>query len=132
MRTVPVLSLLLLVACTADRVDDRPARWSYIATTIIEPNCGTAGCHSSLTRTAGLVLDNRVDAYRSLTEAMIEAGSYLVPEAPEACDGRQPFQSQLHYLLRGDGIGRMPPDAPLPEEDIALIERWLCAGAEDN
>ena len=37
-------------------------------------------------------------------------------------------------LLRGQAanLPRMPPDQPLPEADILLIERWLLEGAQDN
>lgn len=132
-RPFLILLLATAAACTATRTDDRPATWSYISTAIIEPNCGTGGCHSALTRTAGVILDDRDAAYRSLTESSEPATRpFVVAEDPAACEGTQPFASQLHYLLRGDGIVRMPPDAPLPEEDIELIERWMCNGAVAN
>jgi hypothetical protein len=43
-------------------------------------------------------------------------------------DGNVAFRS----ILLGIGTRRMPPDAPLPAEDIDLILRWMCAGAQDN
>ena len=34
------------------------------------------------------------------------------------------------YLLIGDNVARaMPPDRPLPDVDIDLIENWILAGA---
>ena len=34
--------------------------------------------------------------------------------------------------MRGRGSIRMPPDVPLPEADIMLIQNWIAAGALDN
>jgi len=34
--------------------------------------------------------------------------------------------------MRGQGSLRMPPDAPLPEADITLIDRWIQAGAKSE
>jgi hypothetical protein len=33
-------------------------------------------------------------------------------------------------LLDGDERQRMPPDAPLPADDIELIRTWILAGAQ--
>ena len=35
-------------------------------------------------------------------------------------------------MLRGQEIARMPPDQPLPDADIALIEAWILAGARER
>jgi hypothetical protein len=35
-------------------------------------------------------------------------------------------------LMNAQGSIRMPPDNPLPEADIVLIENWIAAGAQDN
>ena len=43
--------------------------------------------------------------------------------------GDQTSSSALLYLLRGQGSLRMPPDSPLPEADIVLIDDWIKAGA---
>ena len=32
-------------------------------------------------------------------------------------------------MLRAQGAARMPPDRPLPEADIELVERWILNGA---
>ena len=44
----------------------------------------------------------------------------------------EPEHSKLLYQLRGVETLRMPPDAPLPDPYIALIERWILEGAKDN
>jgi hypothetical protein len=56
------------------------------------------------------------------------------PEAPGQPVGNfvrpgQPESSELMYLLRGNQITIMPPDVPLPDVEIALIERWILEGA---
>jgi hypothetical protein len=113
------LALLWIVAGCGDADPaDRPARFAYIQAAILEPSCATAGCHSELSRTAGLVLEG--DSDRVLDELVDEG--FVYPGVVEA--------SPLLYFLRGElGAVRMPPDAPLPEGDIALIERWIDAGA---
>ena len=113
----------LVAACTT--TDDRPATWSFVSTAIIEPACGTAGCHSQWSQVSGVILDSREAAYKALVMAPADGnGPYVIPGMPD--------QSQLVFLLRGDEIRPMPPDAPLPVADISLIEAWITAGAKDN
>ena len=40
-----------------------------------------------------------------------------------------PGQSRLVNMLRARDAPRMPPDRPLPEADIELVERWIRNGA---
>ena len=40
-----------------------------------------------------------------------------------------PAQSSLMDWLGTSAPLRMPPDSPLPPDDIQLIERWISAGA---
>jgi Planctomycete cytochrome C len=82
---------------------------------VIAPNCATSSCHSSLAKTAGLTLDDPEDSYRQLL-----GRNFVVPGDPA---------STLLSLLTGDERRRMPPDAPLPEADIALVRLWIDAGA---
>jgi hypothetical protein len=35
-------------------------------------------------------------------------------------------------MLRADGANRMPPDRPLAEADVVLIERWILNGAQKD
>src|SRR5262249_13888568 len=111
-----VLALLCgMVAGCGDEIDKRPARWSYIFPAIIEPNCATASCHSKLSAAAGLEYTGSDESCLLLVGPQ-GRGNLVVPG--------DPAQSKLMYLLRGIEIRRMPPDAPLPNRDIALIERW--------
>jgi len=115
-----VAAVLVLGACADDK-DDRPAEWPYIAAAIIQPNCASASCHSNLTRTGGLVLEEANSSCVTL-RGYEPDGNFVVPG--------NPTESKLVALLRGDETWRMPPDLPLPEADIQLIEKWILLGAE--
>jgi len=105
---------LAALGCSAE--DDRPAVWSFIQPSIIQPNCATARCHSKFTATQGLRFDSISDSY-----------TYLV--TGNLVDRFHPDDSRLMFLLRGVEAPRMPPDAPLPDADIELIDRWILEGA---
>lgn len=49
---------------------------------------------------------------------------YVTPGDPE--------NSMLYKALIGDGMKRMPPDAPLPDEMIQTIYDWIKQGALNN
>jgi hypothetical protein len=119
MRRAPWMAAVFVLACGGD--DDRPARWSYISAAIIEPSCATASCHSAFTATGGLRLEGAEESHVILVGY---SGNYVVPGDP----GR----SKLMYLLRGQDTWRMPPDQPLPDADIELIERWILDGARND
>ena len=117
-----VLAFVGTAACAGD-VDDRPVRWSYIASAILRPNCATSSCHSSRAASGDLELEDPDVAYESLLGEDAE-GDYVVPGHPQ--------ESKLLRLLRADEVDRMPPDQPLPDADIELIERWVLAGARKD
>ena len=78
-------------------------------------------CHSGANPPRGLQL---VDY-----EHVVAGGTYrpvIVPGKPE--------ESELILRIRGESIPRMPFDGPpfLTEEQIAVIEAWVAAGAPDN
>lgn len=131
-RAAAALAIALAPACI-DRRDQAPAAtcaddpepptWARVSATVMRPSCGTVACHSALARRADVVLDSAAAGYASLLtaepEPFVRAGA--------------PAESRLMYLLAGVDVARMmPPDAPLPDVDIALVERWICAGAEDD
>lgn len=121
----PMSLLAGLVALAAaaggcgSETDDRPAKWSYIAATIVEPTCATASCHSEFVQRAGVDLSARNIGYTILTQR-----NFVIPGNPDA--------SALITLLHGRGSIRMPPDFPLPNDDIALIARWITEGATNE
>jgi hypothetical protein len=96
--------------------DDRPAKWSFISAAIVVPSCATASCHSDVARKAGVNLYDIDAGYTSLFTR-----HFVYPGKPD--------MSELMFLLRAEGARRMPPDFPLPEDDIALISKWITAGA---
>lgn len=105
------------VACAAE-TDTRPAEFAYIAKTILEPNCGTAACHSDAAAREELDFSS-VEASRATFRAK---GLVTVPDDPPA--------NQIMFILTTSGEERMPVDGPLPDADLALIERWIINGAE--
>jgi hypothetical protein len=125
--------------------DDRPHAWGYISPAILQPTCATPSCHSRAVAVAGLDFSDPDRGYHSLTGV-----SVYVAVSPDAADGGacessagrtlclrprplvipyDPTQSRLVNMLRARGAPRMPPDRPLSEPDIALIERWILDGA---
>jgi hypothetical protein len=107
--------LLVITGC-GQSADDRPTSWSYISTTIVQPNCATANCHATITQRSGVDLSRIKEGYEVLLN-----GHFVNVVDPGA--------SPLVLLLRGIGNRRMPPDFALPSADIELIERWIAARA---
>ena len=125
----PRLLGVLLLAGGCDTAADRSTSWSYIHTSIVRPACTTSACHSKLGSQAGIDLSTPGAAYLLFTGRGCDApdvsgsppGNFVRPGHPET--------SKLMYLLRGEGGSIMPPDVPLPEAEIAIIERWILEGA---
>jgi hypothetical protein len=113
------LAVLLVSAAGCNDTDERPATWSYISATIIQPNCATSRCHSEGSNVADLVLD---------TADYSKIAPYVFADTPD--------NTTLMYRLNGGGpndpVQRMPVDEPLPQADIDLIRKWIAAGAMDN
>ena len=120
MRSASPVVILLLASVAAlgcgSQDDTRPARWSYISTAIVQPSCATANCHSVLSQRSGAQLDGIRTGYYQLI-----ARNFVLP-------GR-PADSALMGLIEGQGSRRMPPDFPLPKDDINLISKWIANGA---
>jgi len=116
-----IAAAVLLCACGGD--DDRPASFHFIQAAILVPNCATSGCHSKQSTVSGLNFEEYDASYVFLLGPGGD-GNIVEPG--------QPIRSQLLYLLRGSEIWRMPPDQPLPQADINLIERWILEGAQKN
>jgi hypothetical protein len=95
--------------------DERTTDWDYLHTAILVPSCATAGCHSSLAKKAGIVLEDADETYDLLLDEQ-----FVIP-------GNE--NSALLFLLEGQERDLMPPDAPLPEADVDLIRQWIVEGA---
>ncbi len=122
------LPLLLPLGCGGN--DNRAAEWSYIAPAIIEPNCATVSCHSSVAQRAGVILDTRQNAYDTLTTRHFVVTCPIPDDM--TCRDMAVGTSEILALLRGQGSQRMPPDQALPESDIHLIQVWIANGAQNN
>jgi hypothetical protein len=122
-----IVPVVVLVGCGG--VDNRPAKWSFIAPAIIEPNCATVSCHSAVAQRAGVILDTRETAYNTLTKR-----GFVVtcPSGSSTCTDMAAATSEILVLMRGQGSQRMPPDYALPESDIHLIQTWISNGAQDD
>jgi hypothetical protein len=140
----PALLALLLAGCGGE--DHRPAQWEYISPMILQPNCATVSCHSRAAAVAGLDFSDPARGYISLTKLKVwivdpAGGEGCRPAAGTMVCQRNarplvtpfdPAQSRLVHLLRGRSAPRMPPDRPLPEVDVRLIESWILDGARET
>jgi hypothetical protein len=116
---VAAAALAFVVAGCGSATDDRPPRWSFISATIMEPSCATVNCHSAITHQGGVDLSARQVGYQSLVPTY-----FVFPGDPQ--------NSPVVNLMNAVGSIRMPPDNPLPEADIKLIETWIADGAHDD
>ncbi len=127
-RAMARLAWLALV-CTAacGQLDDNRSPdvdAQYITAAILAPTCGSAQCHSTFTQKHNEVFDT----LEGMRAAMVNQGlvvlgsSQFDPAAPEA-------STLIAWLTKTDpfnlGIGRMPLDAPMPNQDIHLLEDWI-------
>ena len=132
------------------QVDDRPAEWGYISPAIFQPNCATTSCHGPAAAVSGLDFSTPENGYASLTQLWVwvvvppDGGRRPRPAPPAAirngtkvCEYQErplvtpydPAGSRVVNMLRGRDAPLMPPDRPLPEPDIELVERWILNGA---
>lgn len=100
------LAWLVVVAACGTSPDERPVTFEVVTLSVLAPTCGQVQCHSTTTRTAGLAFDTLAAARDSM----------------QSRGDRQEILDQIQD-------GSMPPDAPLADEDAALIEAWIAAGA---
>ena len=140
---------LFAVACGSvvgcGSVDDRPFAWGYLSPAIFQPTCATPSCHSQAVAVAGLDFSNPDRGYASLTSLNVwvanpqsspDAGACQDVGGTTYCARDRPLvipfdppQSRLVNMLRARGAPRMPPDRPLTETDIKLVESWILDGA---
>lgn len=131
----PLRSLLLssvcwvVVGCGGE--DNRPATWNYVSAAIIQPNCATSSCHSKAAAVAGLDLSTADSGYEDLLEQRLpraDGADRTMATRAMVLPGN-PAQSRVVNMMRAFGAARMPPDRPLAEADIALVEEWILQGA---
>ena len=128
--------------------DNRPAEWGYLSPAIFQPNCATTSCHGPAAAVSGLDFSTPENGYTSLTRlwVWVPFGADAATPTGTPCatvNGTlvceemfrplvtpyDPAGSRLVSMLRARDAPRMPPDRPLPEADIELVERWILNGA---
>jgi hypothetical protein len=132
MTRVPILLFLLAVGAggCGGAEDDRDPAWSFISPAIVQPNCATSSCHSQGTAVAGLNLSTAEAGYKSLLMLHLPLRGMAGGAKPRPLvTPGNPDESRVMNMLRADGANRMPPDRPLAEADVRLIERWILNGA---
>jgi hypothetical protein len=130
LRSSLVLGMMVAIAPACGGEDDREPRWSYISPAIVVPNCATSSCHSESAAVAGLDLSTAEKGFISLRQLHLPPQRQQLPRP--LVQPANPDQSRVVHMLRGEGARRMPPDRPLAEADVALIERWILNGALDD
>jgi hypothetical protein len=141
-----VAAAFALVAPLGCGSPNRAASWAYISPVIMQPDCASSSCHSPGVAAAGLDFSDPDVGYSSLTRLWVwivdpnkqgqpgcaERDGTTVCEEPfrPLVTPYDPAQSRLINLLRGRNAPRMPPDRPLDEADIQLIEDWILNGAK--
>jgi hypothetical protein len=104
--------------------DNRPPEAQYVTAAILAPACGAAECHSTFAQTNGYVFDTLVGMRKTIVDQGLVKldSSRFDPAAPEG-------STLIAWLTEidplGKGMGRMPQDAPLPDEDIRFIKQWI-------
>jgi hypothetical protein len=117
---VVAAALSIVVSGCNGSSDDRPKSWAFISATIMEPSCATVNCHSAITHQGGVDLSAREIGYETLVGKPGDGGFqtfYVYPGYPQF--------SPVVNLMNAEGSTRMPPDNPLPQADIQLIENWI-------
>ena len=129
-RAVLAAAALAAVAGACDTAEDRSSEWGYVHTAILRPSCATAACHSYLSSVAGIDLGSPDHAYAFLTGRVCGAPPHDGDPVGNFVRPGQPESSQLVWMLRGEGTALvMPPDVPLPDVEIRIVERWILEGA---
>ncbi len=114
-----LLAVALLGACANESTTRETA--SYIIEAILVPHCAHGGCHTSVTKPHNLAFDTIPAAIASMKS--VDKRSPLVTPGDSA-------RSELYTILQYGASGIMPPDAPLAQADIDLIQHWIDDGAE--
>lgn len=120
--------VLPLVAACGTTTDDRPRTIEYVTEAVLAPTCGAANCHSSFAQQRGDVFDTVDASRRSLVvNGLISFDSVQYDPANPDNAGLIIWITQTDPL--GLGIGRMPFDAPMPNEDVSFLKQYIKEGA---
>lgn len=115
MRSLPVLFALLGACGTTP--DERPVTVEVVALSVLAPSCGQTQCHSTSTYIQGYAFNT------------LDAAKDALREIATTVQGETAADTLLIDVMRTTGGKRMPPDAPLAEQDIQLVEAWIDSGS---
>ena len=121
---VVAAALWIVVSGCNGTADDRPRQWSFISATIIEPSCATVNCHSAITHQGRRRSLGARDRLPDAGQLRRQSSSTSTPATLQT--------SPVVTLMNAQGSIRMPPDNPLPQADIQLIEAWISHGAHEQ
>jgi hypothetical protein len=110
LKLLSILPVAVVTACGG--MDTRPATLEFVTLEVLSPSCGTVACHSTTSNISGYAFDT-IDASREALRRLVQPGN--------------PDRSRLIRIIRDRS---MPPDAPMSDLDVALLEDWIAAGAE--
>ncbi len=113
-RMTLAVCVVLLSNLDARAADDRAALFESKVRPILAVRCH--GCHGAKKQESGLRLDTK-------------AGFAKGGENGAVVDAKQPDQSELVLAIRREGGRKMPPDKPLPAEEIDTLVEWVRRGA---
>lgn len=113
-----VLAAAALTGCGNASYDAvRDVTWADHVQPFLQSNCTTSGCHNPADRPNGLSLTS----YEELA-AGSDHGTMVIPFDAE--------RSHMYGHLTGEIEPRMPPTgAPLPDDAVRMIGRWIDDGA---
>ena len=116
MRFVGLLILpsLLLVIGKVAAADDRAAFFESKVRPILAARCH--GCHGAKKQESSLRLDTKT--------GFLKGG-----DSGAVVDAKQPDQSELVLAIRREGGRKMPPDKPLPAEEVDTLVEWVRRGS---
>jgi hypothetical protein len=103
--------LIVLAACGTD--DPRAPTVEVISTEILAPACGAPQCHSTSTFQSGYAFDTLAASKDSLRQLMSQG-------------------NRGHSLSEEITTRKMPPDAPLDDADLKLLETWIALPASQQ
>jgi hypothetical protein len=120
MRLFLTAALALTAACGMTP-DERPLTLEVVTLDVLAPTCGQVQCHSTTTKTQNLAFD-------TVKAAGIALNTLGVDDV-DVIDGVTYIGGDLLDVIEGRGdVERMPPDAPLADQDHDLLTAWIMAG----
>jgi len=121
---VRLLGLALVVAACGTTDDNRPLEAQYVTAAVLAPTCGVAQCHSTWAQNKGDVFDTLDGMRRSIVNnGLVILDSLQFDPADPASSALVTWVTKTDPF--GLGIGRMPYDAPMPNEDVHFLEKWI-------